>query len=129
VDAAVLRSLHVEFREAAPIPPLAEAMVGLDEALERLDRCARAGWKHPDLNPAHEALKVREICVEIMRTEEFPRRPEQFRNWMESTRAAGQALEEHLRGPSMDPADRALGMLKRTCVDCHKPYRNARQLK
>jgi protein tyrosine phosphatase (PTP) superfamily phosphohydrolase (DUF442 family) len=127
-----LRRLPVTFREAAPIPPLAEAMVGLDDVFDRLQLCSKAGWKkpadHPDVDPPHEALRAREICAEIMRTEDFKSRPEEFRKLMETSRAAAETLELRLR--AADPAaDQAFAALTRACADCHKPFRNARSRK
>lgn len=126
-DPATLRALRVEYRETAPIPPLAEAMVAVDGALERLQLSARAGWRtpadHPDLAPPHEALTLREIFVEIQRTDDFKARPEEFRRMMEATRASAERLEGLLR--KGEPADPAFAALKQGCADCHRPYRNA----
>lgn len=125
-DAAALRGLAVEFRETAPVPPLAEAMVVLDQVFERLELCAKAGWKkpagHPDVDPPHEALRAREIAGEILRTDEFKGRPEEYRRLMEALRAASERLEGALRAG--EPAEAAFAALKKTCSDCHKPYRN-----
>jgi len=127
-EASALRDLSVEFREAAPIPPLAEAMVGLDEAFERLRRCAEAGWirpaGHPDLGPSHEALRVRESLAEILRTDDCRSRPQEFRSWMEGARSAAERLEAGLRAG--EPADPLLAALRQSCADCHKSYRNVR---
>ena len=127
-DAATLRGLRVDYRETAPIPPLAEAMVGVDGVYERLQLCGKAGWKspsgHPDVDPPHEALRLREIFTEILRTEECKSRPEDFRRMMEATRSASERLETVLR--KGEPADAAFAALKQTCADCHKPYRNTR---
>jgi protein tyrosine phosphatase (PTP) superfamily phosphohydrolase (DUF442 family) len=127
VDPATLRSLRVDFRETAPIPPLAEAMVSVDGAFERLTLCGKAGWRapaeHPDVDPPHEALKLREIFTEIQRTDDYKPRPEEFRRMMEAARAAAERLEDLLRkGEAANPSFAAL---KQTCADCHKPYRNA----
>ncbi len=127
-DAAALRDLKVEFREAAPIPPLAEAMVGLDEAFERLQLCAKAGWVKPedppDLDPAHEALKIREIFNEILRMDDGEARAAEFRSLMEAARSAAERLESRLRGA--ESPGQAFAALKQSCADCHKPYRNVR---
>lgn len=132
MDIDALRRFPVNFREAAQIPPLAEAMVGLDDVFERLRLCAREGWKrpadHPDVDPPHEALRAREICSEITRTEDFKSRPEEFRKLMETSRAAAETLELRLR--AADPAaDQAFATLTRACADCHKPFRNAKSRK
>ena len=125
-DAATLRDLRVDYRETAPIPPLAEAMVAVDGVFERLQLCAKDGWKtpagHPDVEPPHEALKLREIFVELQRTDDCKSRPEEFRRKMESARAAAEALESLLR--KGEPADAAFAVLRQSCADCHKPYRN-----
>jgi protein tyrosine phosphatase (PTP) superfamily phosphohydrolase (DUF442 family) len=127
-DPATLRNLQVDYRETAPIPPLAEAMVGVDGVFERLQLCGKAGWKapaeHPDVDPPHEALRLREIFTEILRTEDCRARPDEFRRMMEAARAASERLEKGLRNG--EPADPAWTALRQSCADCHKPYRNTR---
>ncbi len=125
-EPAILQRLTVDFREAVPMPPLAEAMVGIDVVFDRLQRCATSGWKrpsdHPDLDPPHEALRLREIFYEIMRTDDFKARPAEFRARMEASRSASEHLEGLLRsGGSGDPD---LLTLKQSCVDCHRIWRN-----
>lgn len=129
-DDTTLRSLKVDFSETAPVPPLVDAMVNLDAACDHLEQCARAGWKtpldHPDLDPAHEALKTRELCAEIRRTPDCAARPDDFRAWIEAAARAAANLETLLRAASVDPTsvDRAFATLRQSCADCHKPYRN-----
>jgi hypothetical protein len=113
---------------------LAEAMISLDDAFEHLEVCRKAGWKkpaeHPDLDASHEALRAREISTEIMRTEDFAKRPKDFQEWMRSTQRAALELETLLGvlasspEPSREVADRAFVKLRQCCADCHKPYRN-----
>jgi protein tyrosine phosphatase (PTP) superfamily phosphohydrolase (DUF442 family) len=125
-DAADLRRLQVDFRETSPLPPLAEAMVSLDGVFERLQLCATDGWRkpegHPDVDPPHEALRLREIFAEILRTEEIRSRPAEFRALMEASRARSERLEGALR--EAGPADSAFAALKLSCTDCHRAYRN-----
>lgn len=128
-SASELRDLKVEFRETSPIPPMVDAMVGLDAALDRLELCRKAGWTpppgHPDVDPPHEALKVHEIFVEILRTEECRGRPEEFCSMMQAARAAAEQLNLALgRGVPGDVADHALAALQKSCTDCHAVYRN-----
>lgn len=126
-DAAALRDLRVDYRETAPIPPLAEAMVGVDAVVERLQLSGKAGWKtpadHPDVDPPHEALRLREIFTEILRTEDLKARPDEFRRFLEASRTAAERLEAVLRRG--EPAEAAFAALKQSCADCHKPYRNS----
>jgi hypothetical protein len=126
-DPADLHRLGVDFREAAPLPPLAEAMVSVDGIFERLQVCAASGWKkpagHPDLDAPHEALRIREIFVEILRTENVRSRPVEFRALLEGARAASERLEAALR--AAEPAEPVFAALKKSCSECHRVYRNA----
>lgn len=126
-EPSTLQRLQVDFREASPVPPLAEAMVSVDVVFDRLQRGAACGWKrpleHPDVDPPHEALRLREIFTEIMRTDDFKARPAEYRALMEMSRSASERLEGFLRsGGSADPAFLAL---KQSCVDCHRNWRNS----
>jgi hypothetical protein len=125
-DRDALRSLRVEYREISAVPPMAEAMVALDQAFENLELCRRTGWKrpagHPDVDPPHEALRAREILTEILRTDDFKARPGDFRSRMEASRRAALDLESSLRG-SGSP-ENAFELLRRSCTDCHKTSRN-----
>lgn len=134
IDPKELKKLKVDFKEVAPIPPLADAMVHLDDLSENLKLCKAAGWKtpknHPDLDPAHEALKLREVHTEIMRTDDFVKRLDDFKTWMKEGEKRSQQLEDALRAFSKDPAakpapvDEAYAGLQTNCTACHKVYRN-----
>lgn len=114
-DPAALRALQVDYREVAALPPLTEAMAALDEAIGNLELA-----RH---DPAHEALRAREILTEILRTDDFKTRPADFRAWMEAARTAAADLENQLRMKS-GSGEKSFAALRRTCADCHKPYRN-----
>lgn len=104
------RAVDVEFREVAPVPPLSEAMVALDDVVELLK--AR--------RDPHEALRAREIVTEILRTDDFKGRPADYQAWMRETLEAAAELEASLRkGKDVD-----LRRLLKSCADCHAPYRN-----
>lgn len=131
-----LAAFKVEYREVAPVPAMAEAMVHVDMAFEHLTDCKAAGWKqpkdHPDLDPPHEALKLRELYTEIMRTDDFKGRPEDFKMLMVEGQKLAQALEDELsarkkekfEGP-IEKLNAGYKALKDNCSACHKPYRNA----
>lgn len=130
VDPAALKALQVEFRETAPVPPLLEAMVELDHAFEGLEKARKAGWRtppdHPDIDPPHEALRAREILVEILRTDGFAGRPADYKAFMKASRDAAALLEALLRAdPSAAALESAHAALRKTCADCHASYRNA----
>jgi protein tyrosine phosphatase (PTP) superfamily phosphohydrolase (DUF442 family) len=134
VDPGVLKVLVVDFREISPIPPLADAMVALDHVFDNLGLCRKSGWKkptdHPDLDPAHEALRAREILAEIMRTEDFHACPATFKAGMEAGRRATEELVSLLRALATEPADPSAAVegayqrLRASCTDCHKAHRN-----
>ena len=67
-----LHGLQVDYTEIAELPPLAEAMVVLEQFHGRVAAIAQAGWRapaeHPDLDPAHQALLLREQFTELLRT-------------------------------------------------------------
>ncbi len=131
--AGELKELKVDFREVSPIPPLTDAMVGLDAVLDRLQLCRDSGWKpppgHPDVDPPHEALRAREIFTEILRTDDCRKRPEDFRNRMESAMETAERFQllldllTHSKG-SANAADDAFDLLKDRCAGCHRTYRN-----
>lgn len=134
LDVSVLGAAKTPFQECVPVQPLVDSMVSLDAAIDHLQACARAGWKsparHPDLDPAQEALGAKELMAELLRTPEVAGRPEGFRRGMEAAHQAALDLETLLRavGPqgAKDSAslDRSLAGLKSACADCHKRYRN-----
>jgi protein tyrosine phosphatase (PTP) superfamily phosphohydrolase (DUF442 family) len=136
-DPAVLHSLAVDFREVASVPPLAEAMVAIDGAFDRLELCKKSNWTapkdHPDLSAAHESLQIREITSELSRMEDCRVRPEEFRRLLESMKQASADLESRLRGlapgqgPDVVALDQSFGAIRRSCSDCHKAYRNSRK--
>ena len=137
MDPQELKKMKVKFHETSPIPALAEAMVHIDNAFDALKDSQKAGWKtlpeNPDIDPPHEALKLREIITEILRTKDFEGRPEDFKKWMKDAETQALALEkvllerkqlkyEGVPAPEIDVAMKALG---NNCAACHKPYRNS----
>ncbi|MGB4710036.1 MAG: hypothetical protein WBH50_00105 [Fuerstiella sp.] len=135
-DKALLNELQVEFKEVQKIPPMAEAMVHLSHADEHLKLIAAANWKspenHPDLVPAHEALLMREIFTEMLRTDEVARQPEEFRKWLQDSEADAQQLEAELKAWITDqnvasPLARLTELsakISANCKACHQKYRD-----
>ncbi len=136
VDSASLAALVVEFSESVEVPPLAEAMVAMDSTHERLRLIAQAAWSppsdHPDLDPAHEALLMREQFTELLRTQGVKAKPPQFRQFLRESEAAARSLENALRNRSADSNESdATGMarismakISANCVACHTQYRD-----
>ena len=138
VDRLELMALNVNFVESAPVQPMAETMIEIDRCLTHLTICKDAGWfqpkDHPDLDPAHETLKLREMLTETMRTDNFKQRAKDFKQWMQSSEKNAQKLEDLLRTwnqigskNQMLEIEAALKGVQQSCKDCHAKYRNVRQ--
>lgn len=129
VDDSVLAALKVSFVEVAPLPPLAEAMVGVDERMDRLKELQKAGWRapasHPDLEAPHEALQLEEVLREIGRTDAVKNRPEDFRRKLSEAEANAAALRTVLLGKSISTeGDAAMKRVANSCANCHAVYRD-----
>jgi protein tyrosine phosphatase (PTP) superfamily phosphohydrolase (DUF442 family) len=130
LDEALLDELVCEFPSIAKLPPLAEAMVLVEQTHEHLKALQLAGWKTPHDQPAlvaeHEALLLREHFTELLRTSEVQRRPDEFRRLMEGAETLAQQLETTLRARPSDTST-ASGQLARindNCKSCHQAYRD-----
>ena len=135
-ESALLDRLDPEFPETAALPPLAEAMVALEHTHDHLRQVAAAGWKspptHPDIEPAHEALLLREHYTEMLRVDAVREQDEKFQSLMRNSEAAAQELEDALRawkaaGMVGDPpagAARAFDRVTANCKSCHTAYRD-----
>jgi protein tyrosine phosphatase (PTP) superfamily phosphohydrolase (DUF442 family) len=136
LEAALLDELQVEFREAVDVPPVAEAMVALEHTHDHLREIAAAGWRtpadHPDLDPAHEALLLREHFTELLRGADVAQQPEEFRQLLRDSESAAGELENGLRawlsasGGASPPGSlaRAAGRVSANCATCHQKYRD-----
>jgi protein tyrosine phosphatase (PTP) superfamily phosphohydrolase (DUF442 family) len=136
LDDRLLDEMRPEFPESAKLPRLAEAMVQVEHTYEDLRQAAAAGWKsppaHPDIEPAHEALLLREQFTELLRSAEVRREPELFRAWMRDSQSAAQALENAIRGwksagmtePPPAEAGKLLDRITANCRACHVAYRD-----
>ena len=127
LDEALLDALQAEFPETAKLPPLAEAMVEIDRTHDRLKAIAAAGWKtppdDPDLDPAHEALLLKEHFTELLRTGDVQRQSELFRRQLLASEQAAGALESALRD-GIDGSSAALARVTKNCTDCHRQFRD-----
>lgn len=129
-DAALLDALEAEFSAASAVPPLAEAMVALEQTHDHLQQIAAAGWKsppaHPDLEPAHKALLLREHFAELLRMDEVTQRPEAFLQSLRESETAAQSLEGALRARPMstEAAQASLDRVGQRCAACHQEYRD-----
>lgn len=136
LEEALLDELEVAFPETAQVPPLAEAMVAMERTHDHLKRIAAAGWQtpddHPDLDPAHEALLMREYFTELLRKEETGREPAKYRKFLRDSETAARRLEDSLRqwepqaNQSTPPAaiPRHYAQITDNCKTCHEQFRD-----
>jgi hypothetical protein len=135
--AAQLDRVPAESPEVAPVPPLAELMVAVDEHWDNLKQIKSAGWGvppgHPDLDPPHEALQLVEQYREAARLPRVQERPQDFRAWLTDAEGAGGDLEAALRRGgekgSVDApaAEQAFRRVEAACARCHAKYRDVPQ--
>lgn len=136
LEAALLEELEVDFREIAEVPPMAEAMVAMGHTHDHLKWIADAGWRqpadHPDLDPAHEALLMREHFTELLRTDYVREEPAEFRQLLLDSEKAAQGLEDALRAwtpasATAEPSERIeqfSATIFANCKSCHEKYRD-----
>jgi protein tyrosine phosphatase (PTP) superfamily phosphohydrolase (DUF442 family) len=136
LPAARIAEQRVEFREVAPIPPLAAAMVDIDEIFERLKQLAAAGWGpvpgRPKLEAAHEVLLLKEQYRELARQEPVARQPAAFRELLAEAEATAGEWESALRewqrtsprAPAPESVQRLYQRAANQCRHCHERFRD-----
>ncbi|MBC7855996.1 MAG: cytochrome c [Pirellulaceae bacterium] len=135
-DDKLLDALGTEFPSVAKLPPMAEAMVGVEHANDHLKFFAANKWRpikdQPALEPDHEALLLREHFTELLRTKEIMDKPQRFQELMQEGEAAAQDLEKALKDwiaagrPEKTPDAFPKGMdrIAKNCTACHKQFRD-----
>lgn len=125
-----LDELKVDYVEKAPVPQMAAAMVRINEHFEHLKATQKAGWQtppdHPDLDPAHEALQLEELTVEIGRSAYGQAEPPDFHKLLNASHEPAVKLREALAARPINPpaADAAFKQLSQSCLSCHQAYRD-----
>jgi hypothetical protein len=131
--AAEIDSASNQFPETAPVPPLTDAMVRINDRFSALQRIEKAGWRspagEPDRDPAHEALQLKELFHELQRTGATAVRPPDFKDWMSQAENRSAVLEASLRSGDRARAAAALDRLAAICSACHARYRNVPQVR
>ena len=136
IDDKLLDALKAEFPAVAKLPPMAQAMVGVEHANDHLKLFAANKWRpikdRPALEPDHEALILREHFTELLRTKEIMNKPERFQELMKEGEAAASDLETALKDwivagrPERTPDVFVTGMdrMAKNCTACHKQFRD-----
>lgn len=117
-----------KFPNAAPIPAIAESMVSIDSYFDSIKDIKAAGWKaptdHPDVDPPHEALLLKEQFRELKRTPQAKAFPTDFMKHLDDAETAATALEAAMRGEDVASKETAFKAVGANCGSCHKLYRN-----
>jgi protein tyrosine phosphatase (PTP) superfamily phosphohydrolase (DUF442 family) len=136
IDDKLLDELQTDFPETARLPPIADAMVEIEHTHDHLKALSGSGWKRlarqPDLDPAHEALLLKEHYHELMRTGEVQRQPAEFRQILQAAERDAQSLETALRswlksgsvGSPPDSVARSFTAVSHSCTACHSKFRD-----
>ncbi len=125
-----LDQLPAEFPSSVAVPDLTRLMVAVDARWDGLKLAKSVGWKrtdqHPDLDPPHEALQLRELYREANRLPSGAKSTEEFRYLMMEAEQAAMELETALRvrPPDAERAGRAFAKGQAACTACHTKYRD-----
>lgn len=135
LETALLDELKVNFTASVEVPPSAEAMVAIEHTYGHLTLIAEFGWNsppnHPDLDPAHEALLMREHFTELLRTDYVRNEPDEFQQFLRDSEEAAFNLENVLRTQSAGrtnsarpQAEQQMSLISANCKACHKLFRD-----
>ena len=128
-EAAALARI-IDLPEVAKTSSLVEAMVAIDEEFDRLKAAQKAGWSkipnQPDLTPAHTATILWEHFRELARTDDTAKRPEDYRARLAAAESSAEQFRTLLRDLKSGAAARDAGLqsVGKSCMACHKQYRN-----
>jgi protein tyrosine phosphatase (PTP) superfamily phosphohydrolase (DUF442 family) len=131
----VLQNFHVQFVETTPLPPLADAMVSVDQRWDHIKTIQSAGWKtppdNPDLDPPHEALQLNELFQEVPRADATPIKSTEFARLINQAIQNSEDLHKKLAATPIDPTatQSAFTRVNETCAACHKLFRDKSAMK
>jgi len=135
-DDKLLDELQAEFPESVKVPPIAGAMVQIEHTHDHLKSFAAAGWQplfqQPDLEPAHEALLLKEHYRELARTDGALQQPAAFRQLLAESEQTAAALETLLlswqkagrQAPVPAPITTTFAAASQHCTTCHQKFRD-----
>jgi hypothetical protein len=104
-------------------------MSAIEHKQDLLKLMATSGWKappdHPDVDPAHEALLLREDFEELIRTPDVQKQPPEFRRLLAESHVAAQELESALKSKMPTAAASAAWQrITTSCTTCHQKFRD-----
>lgn len=134
VSARDLDRVSGDFPEIAAVEMLVEHMVDLETRWNYLQQIRAAGWRapagHADLDPAHEALLLREAYRESARLPEVKKRSATLVEWFAEAEQHAAAIQEQLRltatRKAVDAvaAEKAYQSAAADCTHCHARFRD-----
>ena len=128
LDERLLDELNVDFQETAEIPPMAESMISIEHTHDHLKALAAVDWRslpeHPDIEPAQEALLLREHFTELLRSEAARKETEAFRALLHQSQRAARELEAALQAGNSQQAQQAFARINNGCSSCHRDFRD-----
>ena len=120
--------------EASDLPAITEtpgvvaSMVAMDQHLDALKAIRKEGWQSPhdasNVSAAQMATLLWESFRETARLPETPERPDNYRKMLEEGEAAAKSLRTAIQSGKPSRMNEALALVRRSCVSCHKRYRN-----
>jgi hypothetical protein len=112
------------------VPPVAEAMVAVDQHFEHLKQLQKSSWSaipdHPDLDGGHEALQLHEHLIELGRGQPAEGKPLEHLKLLAESQQATRSLREALAASPVRTADAndAMTRVGRSCTSCHAKFRD-----
>jgi len=136
LDDAMLDDLKADFNEIAKLPPMADVMVTIEHTYDQLKQLSVFGWRsapdHPDNEPAHTALLLKEHFTEMLRMEIVAKESLAYQQLVRNSESVASDLETGLRhwDEAKDvqrvPAEiiEAFDRISSNCVSCHRQFRD-----
>jgi hypothetical protein len=119
-----LPALH----ESSPVGDMVIEMAKMDRTLDHLIVLQKNDWKtppeHSDLSPDHEAKIMAQSFEAVLRLKERKTHDEKFWEQMKQSETFARILQSTLKINDARTADQYFRALEKSCVDCHKVYRN-----
>lgn len=127
-----LDKVQVKFQEIAPLPPLVETMVSMDEHMEAIAKLDSSLAQDRDQRTAvaDRVLLLTDHYTELHRTSEAQKTPMEYQHYLAEGESICVELESCLRNSDapVTPRDAKplVERLKSNCTSCHKLFRDNR---
>ncbi len=120
-----LSATPADFPTISPTAPLVASMVDIEKHVNRLHLRQKAGWPATERDSSsQDALLLRELYTESLRSEAVRKRGPEFVRLMSQGEQAGRELERALRRGDTETASMALGRIAGGCGSCHSRFRD-----